>query len=221
MFEKIAVTTLLITLLVIAGHYVYRLVRGAVKEGVCPACAIMRLPLRMISAMLLEQKLGFLGRVRKLVLLVGLLCFAVLAVTGFWPPLAEGEYLAGYMLMIHATFAPVLAICLAVAAVMYAYDCRFEQADWKGVLRLVKPEGRWEGGEKPAAPFLQRILFWVLMILSLPLMLSIALSMFPLFGTEMQEFLFEVHRYTALTMLICVLLQVYLAAVMPVCCNNE
>jgi len=142
-----------------------------------------------------------IGCLRKLVYLLAVVCFLVLTITGFYPVLIKGEHISGYPMMVHATFAPVFAACLAALAVMWAARCRFEDGDCPLVKRVV----RWLMGdkgpvEKPkggCSVVRQKVLFWLLIVLALPLILSIVVSMFPLLGTHWQELLLAVHRYVA------------------------
>jgi len=69
---------------------------------------------------LLKPKDSLLGILKKLCYLAAAMCFLVLALTGFWPLLVRGEHISGYLMMIHATFAPVFAICLAIIALTWA-----------------------------------------------------------------------------------------------------
>ncbi len=151
-----------------------------------------------------------LDRFRKLVYLLALACFGVLAVTGFGPALIVGEHPAGYLLMLHVTAAPLFAVSLAVLTLMWAYRCRFDQSDWRWLLRLL----RREAGDKKPAPerpgFGQKVFFWLLVLFALSVILSITLSMFPLFGTGGQEFLSQLHRYSALLLVITAIGHTYL-----------
>jgi cytochrome b subunit of formate dehydrogenase len=134
--------------------------------------------------------------------LVAWLCLFVLAVTGFYPVLVLGEHISGYLVMVHATFAPVFAVCVAVLTVMWARNCRFTPGDWPWFERLVRRATLTQrAGEKPGrrnTSLGQKVTFWLIVFLALPLGLSIVLSMFPLFGTHGQEFLLGLHRNTAL-----------------------
>ena len=138
---------------------------------------------------------------RKLVYLVTGVCFLVLTITGFYPVLIKGEHISGYLMMVHATFAPLFAVCLAALAVMWAQRCRFEDGDCPVTKRLVQwltgcqePEQKAKTG---GACVGQKVFFWLLIVLALPLILSIVVSMFPLLGTHWQEILLAVHRYVA------------------------
>lgn len=160
------------------------------------------------------KKRSIVGVLRILVYLLALLCFVVLAVTGFYPTLVLGEHISGYLLMIHATFAPVFAVCLAVLAVMWASRCRLSYSDWPGFQRFVQRVtlAKTTGNENlyNSSSLGQKITFWLIIFLALPLILSIILSMFSLFGTHWQELLLSTHRYTALVFAMVVIVHTYL-----------
>ena len=132
--------------------------------------------------------------------LIAVICGVVLTITGFYPVLIKAEHISGYLMMLHATCAPVFAACMAALAVMWASRCRFERFDCPITVRLVA----WLGGKKQDEGIAcrsygvgQKVLFWLLIVLSLPLILSIVLSMFPLFGTHYQHLFLAMHRYVA------------------------
>jgi len=52
--------------------------------------------------------------------------------------------------------------------------------------------------------------FWIILWLSLPLLLSIILGLFPFFGTEGEALLIRLHGYSGLLFLIAALAEVYL-----------
>jgi len=134
-----------------------------------------------------------------LVYLLALLCFLVLAITGFYPLVVLGEHISGFPVMIHATFAPVFAVCLAVLAVMWSRKCRFVRGDWPWFDRFVQRVTLVGTDAMPSRStgLGQKIAFWLVIVLALPLILSIVLSMFPLFGTHWQELLLGMHRSIA------------------------
>ena len=149
-----------------------------------------------------------------LVYLLALVCFVVLALTGFYPVLILGEHISGYLVMLHATFAPVFAICMAVLAVLWASNCRFTTGDWPWFERIVQRITSVKGADKAAqsksSGFGQKITFWLIIFLTLPLALSIVLSMFLLFGTHWQELLLGLHRYTAYIFTVVVIVHTFL-----------
>jgi MFS family permease len=159
------------------------------KECRWTPLAILKRAVRVFAMLPLEQKLNPVGVLRKLLYLLALLCFLILVVTSFYPVLILKEPIQGYWLMLHATFAPVFAICLAGLAIMWAGNYSFNKNGW---------------------PWLQKICFWLIILLALPAILSIVLSMFPLFGTEGQEFLLDTHRYSALLLALVAIVHTYL-----------
>jgi cytochrome b subunit of formate dehydrogenase len=184
---------------------------------VSPCRECWRHPLRklvhLFTLLFIEQKLSFTGVLRKLVFLLALLCFIILAVTGFYPTLVLGEHISGYLLMIHATFSPVFAVCLAVLAVMWANKCGFTHSDWPWFSNFVERITLVKSANYPQDKTNRlglKITFWIIMFLALPLILSIILSMFPYFGTYWQELLLAVHRWTALSFTIAVIINIYL-----------
>jgi cytochrome b subunit of formate dehydrogenase len=155
------------------------------------------------------KKWSLINVLRMLVYLVALVCFVVLVITGFYPVVFLGEHLSGYLLMVHATFAPVFAGCLAVLALMWADNCRFEKNDWPWLQKLL----RREAAAKPAGTKCQlgqKICFWLIVLVALLVILSIVLGMLLPFGTGGQEFLLNLHRYSALLLAAVAILHMYL-----------
>ena len=168
----------------------------------------------LFTLIFIEQKLSPVGVLRKVVYLLAMLCFVILAVTGFYPTLVLGRHISGYPVMVHATFAPVFAICLAVLAVMWARRCRFAYSDcpWFQcvVQRVTLVKSAGEQAHCESSGLGQKVTFWLIIFLALPLILSIVLSMFPLFGTHWQELLLSMHRYTALVFALVAIVHIYL-----------
>jgi len=211
MFRTVSIIAFLATFL---GIGVCCLIFPCCKECRWTPLAILGRTIRIFTMLFLEQKLRPAGVLRKLVYLLALLCFLVLAITTFYPVLVLKEPIHGYWLMLHATFAPVFAICLAVLAVMWAGNCCFNKNDWLWLTRmleritLVKRVGEEPSNEVSGLG--QKITFWLVVVLALPLILSIILSMFSFFGTYWQGLLLDIHRYTALVFAIVAIVHTYL-----------
>jgi cytochrome b subunit of formate dehydrogenase len=206
MYRVISITAFLVTL----GGIGLSCILWPCKE--CWRHPLKKL-VHLLTLLCIEQKLSPAAVLRKLVYLLALLCFVVLAVTGFYPTLVLSEHISGYLLMIHATFAPILAICLAVLAVMWAGRCHFTCNDWPRFQRhvqrvtLIKSTDEKERGEGCTG---QKIAFWLIIFLALPLILSIVFSMLPYFGTYWQDLFLSIHRYTALVFALAVIVHTYL-----------
>lgn len=208
MYKNISIIAFLITLTGIALHCI---AFPANKERQWnPVKKLVHL----FTLLFIEQKLSFTGVVRKLVYLLALLCFVVLAITGFYPTLILDEHISGYLIMVHATFAPIFAICLAILALMWASRCRFTYCDWPWFQRLVQRVTLAKNAEEEPLSKSQRLgekmTFWLIIVLALPLILSIILSMFPYFGTGWQEFLLTTHRWTALVFAVVAIIHTYI-----------
>ena len=194
MFQKISIIAFIITLVVIVLHRI-------------------AVPSKKRRSVNHQKKRSLVGILRILVYLLALLCFVVLAVTGFYPTIILGKHISGYLIMVHATFAPVFAICLAALAIMWARCCRFTGGDWPWFERIVQRitlvNNPGEETLHRSSGLGQKIAFWLIIFLALPLILSIVLSMFPLFGTHWQELLLSMHRYTALVFAMVAILHTY------------
>lgn len=159
--------------------------------------AMIRKCVHLLTLLFLEHNRNWPGRFRKLALLLGLLCFLILGLTGFLPMWLGGR-LTGYWLMFHAAAAPVFIVCVAFIAVSGAQQYCLGRQDaehFAALWKLRKTQRICCAADFSGAP---KIGFWLLMVSSLPVALSMVISMTPLFGTEGQTFLFNLHRWSAL-----------------------
>ncbi len=205
MFQTISILALLATIIGIIVHWIAFPVgsEGGVNGAV-----------HVFSLLLIEQRSSLLGALKKLCYLVALVCFLVLAFTGFYPLLVHGEHISGYAMMIHATFAPIFALCLAILGLTWAGRYRFEKGDCPCLQRLLRRVTRLRLAEPSqrcnCTLAAQKTAFWAVVTLSLPLILSILLSMFHLFGTHWQEILLATHRWTAVAFAVAAIFLTYL-----------
>jgi hypothetical protein len=86
--------------------------------------------------------------------------------------------------------------CIAASAVLWASDASLSLADFGGP------------GEKSPIALRKRIGFWVILVLSIPVMLSLMLCMLPIFGSHGQEVLFEIHRWCALLLAMMIIFEI-------------
>lgn len=146
---------------------------------------------------------------RTLVYLVAMLSFCVLLVTGFLPRLLLDRAIWGYLTMLHAIFSPVFVCCVTILAIMWADNCVLNKNYLPWLNKLLKRNPK--STEPPRKyEFTQKLSFWLILILVLPLTISILLMMFPIFGPHGQEVLLEIHRYIALAVAFFGLLHTYL-----------
>ena len=230
MYQTISITTFAVTFVGVVLHCIafpfgkerkFRPVKNLVDfltlvfiEQKLSFEGVLRKLVYLFMLLFIKQKLSLVGVLRKLVYLLALLCFVVLAVTGFYPTLILGGHISGYLVMVHATFAPVFAICLAVLAVMWARNCRFNRSDWPWFQRIVQRvtlvKSTGEERKSKSSGLGQKVTFWLIIFLALPLILSIVLSMLSFFGMHGAELSLSVHRYTALVFVLVGIVHIYL-----------
>ncbi len=158
-----------------------------------------------------EQERSLVGVLRKLFFLLAILCFIILALTGFIPRVAFGVALSGWWLMIHATAAPIFAACVAILAVLWADRKRLDKNYWPSLNRILRRQPQSIATSEKHELKL-RICFWIILAMSLPVILAAVMSMFPIFGTHGQESLLQIHRYSTLFLSLFVIKYLYLAA---------
>jgi hypothetical protein len=152
-------------------------------------------------------KLTGLGNIRRIAAILSSLLFLILALTGFPPVLLFGSHLSGLLLVIHVTVAPLFALALSALAFLWADRLRFDESDWRVVERALRREPH---PKDVLLRFAFKLGFWIVLTLSLPLMLSIILGLFPLFGTDGEALLIRFHGYSALLLMIAALAEIYL-----------
>jgi hypothetical protein len=138
----------------------------------------------------------FVGLIKALVVVFGMLSAAVLIITGFASRLIFGTVIDGYLLMLHAMAAPVFMACVAASAVLWASEAKLSLTDFGAA------------GEKPVVCLRKRVGFWVILVLTVPLILSLMLCMLHIFGTHMQEILAGVHRWSALPLAMVIIFEI-------------
>lgn len=177
-----------------------------------------------------RQGLRSLAGIRNNAYALTWILFALLTISGFLSVAIFGAHLSGILLLIHVTAAPFFAIMLAALIVLSAHKHRFLQSDWSALRDMFRkknnpetdmvdstpgpdrseiPNSKFQkttiqkkGLASPDTNTVQKICFWVIAILSLPLILSIILSMSDLFSAENQASFLNTHSYSALLILI-------------------
>lgn len=121
--------------------------------------------------------------------------FVVLLVTGFQACLTHDLRLTGYALLLHCVAGGIFALSLALTALTWAEDCRFQSHDLQWMRRRSKGQVRRPAGRIDCP---EKILFWLTCLAGLVTLLSVALAMALLLGSRSMAALREVHRYGAL-----------------------
>ena len=150
---------------------------------------------------------GTLAGARRSSYVLAMLLAAVLAISGFLQVIITGGHLTGTLLLIHIIAAPLFALTLALASLLWSHDQQLREQDLPVLSGLIRT-GTVRGNNGLAV--LARALYWLMLVLALPLILSIILSLYPLFGTEGENTLIALHGYSALALLVAVLLHGYI-----------
>ena len=146
---------------------------------------------------------------QRLVHLALLVSFLALAATGFYASIGWGGPMSGFLLMVHTIFGAVFAVSVAAMLVTWAAGHAF-----------APPDGQWlrlggclsAAGDLPAGQFDagDKVYFWLAAALGLATLLSMLLSMTSLFGTTGQALLYDVHRWSALVLVIATIWHAYM-----------
>jgi cytochrome b subunit of formate dehydrogenase len=209
MYRTVSIIAFVVTIGAIVLHHLVLRLRSS--AGWRPVDIVKGL-VYLVTLVFLEQKLTLLGKLKKLLYLLAMFCFVVLAVTGFYPVLILGKHISGYLLMIHVTVTAggVFAACLAILALTWADSHRFKEDDWPWLRNLIRREVQTEQFIPESCELASKSAFWLMLPLALVVMLSVAVSMFPLFGTGGQLILADTHRYSALAFAVVAIVHTYL-----------
>ena len=113
--------------------------------------------------------------------------FIGMAITGFFPLILGNTTLNGWWMILHVSIAPLFSILLVIGALHCAKKMGIDFKD--------APESK-----------LSRIIFWFFLFLFIPNALSILFSMNTWFVSSTQYVFLEVHFYSAIGMLLLVVL---------------
>ncbi len=137
----------------------------------------------------------------KLLVYVGsAICCALLVLSGFGPLLITNEPITGYVMLMHIGVAGFFSISVALFALFSSTRHIFTKPDQLLLRYMLLGNNDSRITASTSAGFWMKICYWLMLIVALPLMLSIALSMFPLFGPEGQETLRSLHIHSAFSM---------------------
>lgn len=121
--------------------------------------------------------------IERLIYALFLIAVLLMALSSFGMILV-GQSMHGWMLILHMSVAGMFAVALTALAVLWAEQASFTR----------DPATRFYTGEKVA--------FWLTVAAGFSTILSAMLGMMSWFGTVGQSILLDVHRYSALVLLI-------------------
>jgi hypothetical protein len=129
-------------------------------------------------------------KIERLIYAVFLIAVLLMALSSFGMILV-GQSMHGWMLILHMSVAGMFAVALTALALLWAEQASFNR----------DPATRFYTGEKVA--------FWLTVAAGFSTILSAMLGMMSWFGTVGQSILLDVHRYSALLLLICAVFHGY------------
>jgi len=149
----------------------------------------------------------FPGLVRLCVNLAGAVCLVAVTVTGFTAVLANTPTLGGYLLMAHVTTAGGFAGAALAVAVLWVSRNWIVKAEWERVTERSTPSAT----PVSLTVLMRKIFFWVALASAVPTLATALLAMFPLASPAQQQVLLEVHKISALLLVVCSVLFAYCA----------
>lgn len=144
---------------------------------------------------------------RPAVYMIAFTLMCILGLTGFLQVIFTGGSPSGVLLLIHMIAAPLFALALAAASLLWSHDQQLREEDLPLLGQAVRT-GTLYGATTLAA--VGRALYWLILVCALPLLLSIILSLFPLFGTDGEVWLIGLHGYSAIALVAAALLHGYI-----------
>ena len=135
-------------------------------------------------------------RIRSATQAILIITLTLMALTGFLPVLIAGNPINGIWLIIHVTVAPVFVLAVTVYILVTVHSMRFTLSEWQYL--------RGSASERKDQ-FWQKVHFWLGYLAVLAAVVSILLMFYPLFGTDTQHDLLNIHRYSTLIISIIVL----------------
>jgi len=136
------------------------------------------------------------------ILYLTLAMFLILFLSSFLPTLFTGEHLTGLFLVIHVTLAPVFAVAISLLLLFFSFSFKLNQEDFENLPRI-KEDNKSVNNTKV------KLTFWILALISIPLLSSIILILYPILGTESQNWNIIIHRISAMLFSIFVLVLIY------------
>ncbi|MCF8262507.1 MAG: hypothetical protein K9J12_17155 [Melioribacteraceae bacterium] len=143
------------------------------------------------------------ARLKSKLLSISIILFLLMFLSSFLPTSISGEFLQGLFLIIHVMIAPIFAISLSLLILLFASEFKLGEPDY---IQLREVKTNFVESRKAII----KIVFWLLSITSIPLLISILLILYPIFGTDLQEFYVLIHRISASIFTILAIILLYL-----------
>jgi hypothetical protein len=144
----------------------------------------------------------------KLLYLGLLVCVVDLAATAFYSVLQFGS-MSGWFLFVHMFGAGALVALLPLITITWAESNRFGRGQQPTREQPRAKDRSHELDEAPQFLWLSKLAFWIILASGLVTVMTMLLSMLPLFDTEGLHGLLDIHRYTGLLLVVATMFHFY------------
>ncbi|PKL81593.1 MAG: hypothetical protein CVV24_14445 [Ignavibacteriae bacterium HGW-Ignavibacteriae-3] len=153
----------------------------------------LKIEFKAIRNFTLANLMDQLFHLRRILYFLTVILASILILTGFIPVILLGKHIFGIFLLIHVLVAPFFCITTALLILLFANQHTFLMKDY----------------EISSLELYQKISFWVFAFFSIPAILSVALSLFPIFGTDGLGNLLLLHQISVLFLTLSLILHSY------------
>jgi hypothetical protein len=160
-----------------------------------------------------ERVSDSLGLLRSLTYYISVFLFLTMAASGFLPFVFLENSLTGLALLIHVTAAPLFCIAYAVFILLSAFQYQFGHNDYLFVFKRDSIDDS-EKYEHAKDSLILKSAFWISAAVSVPVIISIVLTLYPVFGSDTMESLTSIHGYSVLILTISFVIQVYYSIIL-------
>ena len=155
----------------------------------------------------------YIKLIKSMLFFASVLLFFIMASSGFLPFIFMSTSLSGLALIIHITAAPLFCLSYAIFIVLSAFQYMYDEDDYIYIFK--RKMLRKSGDIKPVQSlFLLKSTFWISAAISLPVIGSIILSLYPIFSTSEMDILLIIHKYSVLIFTISFVIQVYYSIIL-------
>lgn len=164
--------------------------------------------------------LSYLKLMRLMSFYSSAILFIIMALSGFLPFVSMGTSLSGLALIIHVTAAPLFCLTYAFYIILSAFQYKFEYDNYLFVFHRNSIEGSSEF-EAAKDNVILKSAFWISAVVSVPVIISIILSMFPIFSTSGMHYLTDLHRYSVLIFTISFVINIFYSIILRIQDKNN
>ena len=178
---------------------VVNILRVAKKENIKFNSIVNNIKKDILSGLALAKSINLKDNntfsiAREFLFSMSIVLFFIMAVSGFLFPLLW-QQMDGILLFTHVLIAPFFAVSVTLSVAFFANKLQFNSDDYKYLFAKTK-------SVKHIIEFWKKFSFWLFAVAAILNLGSIVLAMYPALGTSGQNWLLNIHRYSALALLV-------------------